>query len=88
MDERTLEWFEILARGLLWGAVLVLALSIVGAISIATTDSALPFFEEFERESRGAAAIGALAAGITGAGVLAGLGAILRLLIAERRERP
>ena len=87
MDERTLEWLEILARALFWGAAAVLALSVVGAIAIASSDNALPLFEEVERQGRGVAAIAALGGGITGAGLLAGLGAIIRLLIAQRRER-
>ena len=81
MDRSTAEWFEFLARALLWSALVVLILSIVGTIQIATSDNALPFFEQVQRESRGLAAIGTLAAGVTAAGVLSGLGAILRVLL-------
>jgi hypothetical protein len=82
MDRSTAEWFEFLARSLLWAALAVLVLSVVGAVQVATSESAIPFFEQaVERESRAIAAIGTLAAGITAAGVLAGLGAILRLLL-------
>jgi hypothetical protein len=38
-----------------------------------------------QRENRGTFALGALAGGVTAAGILAGLGAIIRLLVAGRR---
>ena len=81
MDERTLAWFRLLALALLWGAALVLALSVIGAIAVASSESQLPFLADVERESRAIAAIVALGGGVTGAGILAGLGAILRLLL-------
>lgn len=87
VDERTLEWLDILARGLFWAAGLTLALSVIGTIAIATSQNNLPVIEDIQRQSRGVLAIGALGGGITAAGVLAGLGAIIRLLVAERRER-
>lgn len=83
MDRRTVEWFEFLSRALLWAGVLVLALSVIGALQVATSDSAVPFFEQVQRESRALAAIGILAAGVTAAGVLTGLGAVLRLLLVQ-----
>lgn len=87
MDERTLEWFEILARALIWGAGLVLALSVIGALVAATSESSLPGLDVIQRESRGFVSVAALGGGIAAAGVLAGLGAILRLLVDERRRR-
>jgi len=87
MDRSTAEWFEFLSRSLLWGGLVVLLLAIVGTIQIATSDSALPFFEQVQRESRGLAAIGTLTVGVTAAGILAGLGAILRLLLTLDTER-
>lgn len=82
MDERTLEWLQLLARALIWGAVLVLALSVIGAIQIATSESGTGVFTDFEQQSRGIAAVGALGAGVSVAGILAGLGAILLVLLA------
>jgi hypothetical protein len=93
VDERTLAWFRLLAQVLLWGAALVLALSVIGAIAVASSQSELPFLADLERESRAIAAIAALGGGVTGAGILAGLGAILRILLdrppaaAGHRER-
>ena len=87
MPEETLEWFDVLGRALLWGALAVLGLSVIGAIAIATTESSIPGFDELTRENRGVVAVGALAAGITSAGVLSGLGALLRLEVAKRRDR-
>jgi hypothetical protein len=82
MDERMAEWFEYLSRALLIGALVVLVLSVVASLQIATSDSAIPFFQEtVERESRAIAAIASLGGGVTAAGVLAGLGAILRVLL-------
>jgi hypothetical protein len=88
VDERTLEWLDILGRGLLWGAVAVISLAVIGAIAIASTDTAVFLgAEDLQREGRGIAAIGAFGAGVTAAGVLAGLGALLRIKVAELRER-
>ena len=88
MDARTLDWFDTLGRGLLWGAVAVLGLSVIGAIAILTTDTAIGLFEDVQRQGRAILAVGAFCAGLTASGVLAGIGAIVRLEVAERRERP
>ena len=87
MPRSTLEWYEQLARGLVWAAFVVLLLSVVGAILIAGSDSALPGFENVERQGRGIAAIASLGVGLAAAGLLAGIGAILRILVADRLER-
>jgi len=87
VDERTLEWLDILARALIWGAATVLALSVIAALVVATSESSLPGLDVLQRENRGLVAVAALGGGITAAGVLAGLGAILRLLLEERRPR-
>jgi hypothetical protein len=84
VDERAVELLRVLARALVWGAGVVLVLSVIGMIQIATTESELPFFMQVERESRAIAVVGALGGGITAAGVLAGLGAILRVLLDAR----
>ena len=86
MERSTLEWYDLLARTLIWAAAVVLALSVMGAIAIATSDSSLPFAEDLQRQGRGIAAIGALGGGVAAAGVLSGLGAILRLLLIDRLE--
>lgn len=86
MDERTLEWLQLLARALIWAAALVLALSVIGAIQIATSESGTGIFTDFEQQSRGIAAVGALGAGVSAAGILAGLGAILLVLLAGRAD--
>ena len=87
MDARTLDWLDMLGRGLLWGAVAVLGLSVIGAIAILTTDVAVGLFEDVQRQGRGILAVGAFGGGLTASGVLAGLGAIVRLKVAERRDR-
>ena len=87
MDARTLDWLDILGRGLLWGAVAVLGLSVIGAIAILTTDSVIGLFEDVQRQGRAILAVGAFGGGLTASGVLAGLGAIIRLQVAEHRQR-
>lgn len=87
MEPRTLEWLEILARALFWAAAVVLVLSFVGAAGIVGSDSALPGFEDVQREGRTIAAIAAFGGGIAAAGVLSGLGGVLSLLVADRIER-
>jgi hypothetical protein len=87
VDERTLDWLDILGRALMWAAVIVLAFSVLGAITIGSSQSSLPLIEDVQRENRGTIALFALGGGIASAGVLAGLGAITRLLVADRRDR-
>jgi hypothetical protein len=62
---------------------------VIGAIQIATSESGTGIFTDFEQQSRGIAAVGALGAGVSAAGILAGLGAILRVLLAgaDRTDR-
>lgn len=87
MDARTLDWLDILGRGLLWGSVAVLGLSVIGAVAILTTDSVIGLFEDVQRQGRAILAVGAFGGGLTASGVLAGLGAIIRLEVAEHRQR-
>jgi hypothetical protein len=87
VDDRTIDAFDLLGRVLIAAAIGVLILGILGAILIAGSESSVPGLDEVQRENRGALSVGALGAGIVSAGVLAGLGAIVRLLVAEHRER-
>jgi ABC-type Fe3+ transport system permease subunit len=87
VSRSTLEWYEQMARGLVWAAGVVLVLSVVGAIIIAGSDNALPLFEDVERQGRGVAALASLGIGLTSAGLLAGIGAILRLMVTDRLEK-
>ena len=84
MERQTLEWYDLLARGLLWTAGIVLLLSIIGAVVIISSETALPLLEDAERQGRGVAALASLGGGFAAAGILAGIGAILRLLVADR----
>jgi hypothetical protein len=84
VDERTVEWLRLLGKALVWAAGVVLVLSVIGAIQIATSETEIPIFGEIQEQNRGIAALGALGGGITAAGVLAGLGAILRLMLEAR----
>ncbi len=86
MDVRTLDLFDTLGRALLWGAVAVLGLAIIAAIAIAGSESTIPGLDELQRQNRGVVALAAFALGIAGAGALAGLGALLRLKVAEARR--
>ena len=88
MDPRTLEWLQLLARGLIWAAVAVFVLSLIGAIQIATSNNELGIAPEFEKQSRGIVALAALGGGLTAAGILAGLGAILHVLLDARSQGP
>ncbi len=87
MERPTLAWFELLSKTLIWAAGIVLTLSLIIAITITTSDNTLPFFEDLQRESRGIAAIGIFTGGLASAGVLSGLGAILRMLVSDRVDR-
>lgn len=87
MSRSALEWYELLARSLIWVAGIVLVLAAVAAIVIAGSDNSVPLFEDVETQSRGVAALAALGGGLGIAGLLAASGAILRLLVTERLER-
>ncbi|MGI8727201.1 MAG: hypothetical protein ACR2K6_05910 [Solirubrobacterales bacterium] len=87
MKRETLQWLEVLSKALLWGAGIVGLLSLIGAFAIASASSSLPVIGDIQRESRGILTIAALGGGFTAAGVLSGLGAILRLQLADRLER-
>jgi hypothetical protein len=82
-ERSTLEHrLAVLAIALFWAAGLVLLLSVIGAITVASTDQSLGLLApEVEKEGRGLVAVAALGAGFTSAGVLAGLGGILTALL-------
>ena len=86
VDDRALEWLDILGRVLFWAAVAVLVLSVAGGVAIGSSSSTLPIVGELQQQNRGTIAIAALVGGITSAGVLAGLGALVRLNVAARRK--
>lgn len=88
MDQRTLNWLDLLGRALLWGAVAVLGLAFIASVAIVTSDSIGLFQDNVERQGRGIVAIGAFSSGLAAAGVMAGLGALVRLKVAERRDAP
>ncbi|MDX6580913.1 MAG: hypothetical protein QOI10_97 [Solirubrobacterales bacterium] len=87
MDARSLDLLETLARALMWGAVAVIILAVVAAITIASSQSTIPGIDELQRQNRGTVAVLALGSGLAAGGVLAGLGAIIRLMVADRREK-
>lgn len=86
MQRGTLEWYELLARSLLWVAGIVLFLSLIGAIVIGSSSTSVPLLEDIQGQSKGAAAIAMLIGGLTAAGLLAGLGAILRIIVVGRLD--
>ena len=87
MDENTLEWLDLLGKGLFWAGLAVLVLSVIGAVAIGSSSSSLPLIGELQQENRGTLAAGALIVGFTSAGLLAGMGALVRLQVAARRKR-
>ena len=88
MNRATLEWYELLGRCLIWVAGIVLLLSAIGAIVIGGSSTTIPILSRTSSSRvSGIAAIAALGGGLTSAGLLAGVGAILRLLVAERLDK-
>ncbi len=87
MDENTLEWFDILGKVLFGAAAVVLVLSVVGGIAISSSSSDLPVVGELQQQNRGTIAVGAFLFGVTSSGLLAGMGALVRLNVAARRQR-
>jgi hypothetical protein len=88
MNPRALDLMDTLGRALLWAAVAVIGLTVIGAVAIISSDTAVGFLDEdIQRQGRGILAIGAFAGGLTAAGLLAGVGALVRLKVAEQRGR-
>jgi hypothetical protein len=77
---------SVLANALFVTAAIVLAVSLIAAIVLASSDETIVGFENVERQGRSVAAFGALGGGLTAAGILAGLGGVLKLLL-ERGRR-
>jgi hypothetical protein len=86
VDENTLEWLDLLGKGLFWAGLVVLVLSVIGAVAIGSSSSSLPLIGELQQENRGTLAVGALIVGFASAGLLAGMGALVRLQVAARRK--
>ncbi len=82
-----LDRFELLGRTLIVGGRRRSLLSVVGAVAVATSDTTIPFAEDVQRQGRALIAIASLDGGIAGSGVLAGLGAIVSMMVVDRRER-
>lgn len=88
MNPRALAMMDTLGRALMWAAVAVLGLTVIGATAIISSESAVGFLgEDIQRQGRGILAIAAFGGGLTAAGVLAGLGALVRLEVDGRRGR-
>lgn len=87
MDENTLEWLDILGKALFGAAALVLVLSIIGGIAIGSSSNDLPIIGELQQQNRGTLAVGAFIVGFTASGLLAGMGALVRLHVAAHRRR-
>jgi hypothetical protein len=86
MNERRREQPGLLARTRFGAAVVLVVLAIVGAIRVATSESDVLFFEDVQRDNRGATAIAALGSETFAAGVVAALRGILMVLL-EKGER-
>jgi hypothetical protein len=80
MNRASLQWYELLGRCLIWVAGIVLLLSAIGAIVIGSSSTTVPILSDIQQQGQGIAAIAALGSGLTASGLLAGVGAILRLL--------
>jgi Na+/proline symporter len=77
---------RLLSSGLMVAAVVVLVLAVIGAIQSLTSDSDVFLIGEAQEENRTAFAFAALIGGIASAGMLAGLGAILQVLLGREHR--
>jgi hypothetical protein len=87
MDDNALEWLDVLGKVLFGAAGAVFVLTVIGGIAIGSSSSTLPVIGELQQQNRGTLAVGAFVVGFTCAGLLAGMGALVRLNVAARRER-
>jgi hypothetical protein len=92
MDRVLMQRLDSLASVLFFMAVVVLLLALIGAIAVAASRETLGGFEELERQGRGLATVAVLVFGVSGSGLLAGVGGILKALVArdlaQRHEEP
>jgi hypothetical protein len=86
MSEQRREQLRLLVRVLFSAAVAVIALSVIVAIQIGTSDSDIPIFGDIQQQNRGVIALGTFGGGVVGAGILAGLAGILLVLL--ERDQP
>ena len=77
---------RLLSRALIWASLVVLALAVIGAIQSLSSDNDVPFFAGAQEENRTAFAFASLIGGLASAGILAGLGAILQILLDRDRD--
>src|SRR5262249_49931899 len=87
VSQQTETLLRLLARGLFYAGVVVLLVSVIGATEIFTSKESVIGAPELEAEGRTAAGLFALGAGVTGAGILAGLGGIIVALLGREAER-
>jgi hypothetical protein len=87
MQSSDVDRYELIGRILFWLSLAVFLLSVIGAILIAGSETQLPFAEEVERQGRGVFALISIGGGVTASGILAGLGAIVSMMAADRRQR-
>ena len=59
----------------------------VAAVLVAQSEDTVPFIDIVQGESKAAGALSAAGAGITAAGILAGLGGLLTVLVERDEER-
>ena len=85
MTEQRREQLRILVRVLFAAAAATIALSVIVSIQIGTSNSEIPIFGDIQQQNRGIIALAAFGGGVIGAGILAGLAAILLVLV-ERDE--
>lgn len=83
VEDRFRPW-EIMARVLFAAAAGVLALAVIGAIGIASSKARIGLGEA-EDQGRSAFALLTMAGGAAAAAVIAGLGAVLRMLVEVAR---
>lgn len=77
---------RVLCQVMYGAAVAVLVLAVIGAIQGLTSDSDVLFFESAQEENRTAFAFLTLIGGIAAAGVLAGVAAILQVMLDRNRD--
>ena len=88
MTDTELNRYELLGGVLIVAAGMTLGISILGAFMVMTVQDPVPYLglDDLQRQGRPLLALLAVGGGIAAASVLAALGAIVRLLVAARRD--
>lgn len=88
MTDAALNRYELLGGVLIWAAIVTLGMFVLAAMLIMTSEDLMPYLgmDVLQRQGRAIVGLLTLGGGVAAAGVLAGLGGLIRLLVVAQRD--